>query len=38
MLIVSHEVVGSSPEGAAAAIDDVLGSVSDTCPECPPEE
>ena len=28
---------GVSPEGAVAAIDDVLGSIGDTCPECPPE-
>jgi hypothetical protein len=26
---------GVSPEAAAAAIEDVLGSIGDTCPECP---
>jgi len=24
------------PESAVAAMDDVLGSIGDTCPECPP--
>jgi len=28
--------VGISPEQAVRAIDDVLGSIGDTCPECPP--
>jgi len=28
---------GVSPEGAVAEIDDMLGSIGDTCPECPPE-
>jgi hypothetical protein len=28
---------GVTPEDAVAAIDDVLGSIGDTCPECPPE-
>jgi hypothetical protein len=28
---------GLSPEQAVAAIEDVLGSIGDTCPECPPE-
>ncbi len=28
---------GVSPQEAVAAIDDVLGSIGDTCPECPPE-
>ena len=27
---------GVSPEKAATAIDDVLGSIGDTCPECAP--
>lgn len=26
---------GLSPDDAAAAIDDVLGSIGDSCPECP---
>jgi hypothetical protein len=26
---------GLSPDDTAAAIDDVLGSIGDTCPECP---
>jgi hypothetical protein len=29
---------GFSPDEAAAVIDDVLGSIGDTCPECPPNE
>ena len=29
---------GVSPDEAAAAVDGVLGSIGDTCPECPPEE
>ena len=29
---------GVSPAEAAAAVDGVLGSIGDTCPECPPEE
>jgi hypothetical protein len=28
---------GVSPEAAVAAIEDVLGSIGDTCPECPPD-
>jgi hypothetical protein len=28
---------GVSPERAMAAIEDVLGSIGDTCPECPPD-
>jgi len=28
---------GVSPEQAAAAIEDVLGSIGDSCPECLPE-
>lgn len=28
---------GFSPEAAAAAITEVLDSIGDTCPECPPE-
>jgi hypothetical protein len=28
---------GVSPEAAAVAIAEVLGSIGDTCPECPPE-
>jgi len=29
---------GVSPDEAVAAVEDVLGSIGDTCPECPPEE
>ena len=29
---------GLSPDEAAAVIDDVLGSIGDTCPECPSDE
>ncbi|OKO72311.1 hypothetical protein AC629_38250 [Bradyrhizobium sp. NAS80.1] len=29
---------GVSPEAAAAAIAEVLDSIGDTCPECPPED
>jgi hypothetical protein len=28
---------GVSPQAAAVAIDEVLESIGDTCPECPPE-
>ena len=28
---------GVSPDAAAAAIRDVLNSIGDTCPECPPD-
>jgi hypothetical protein len=28
---------GVSPETAAAEVRDVLNSISDTCPECPPD-
>jgi hypothetical protein len=28
---------GVSPDDAVAAVEDVLGSIGDTCPECPPE-
>ncbi|NOJ39071.1 hypothetical protein [Bradyrhizobium australiense] len=28
---------GISPEGAVAEIRDVLDSIGDTCPECPPD-
>ena len=28
---------GLSPEQAVEAIEDALGSIGDTCPECPPE-
>jgi hypothetical protein len=28
---------GVSPDEAAAAVEDVLGSIGDTCPECPPD-
>jgi len=27
-----------SPDEAVAAVEDVLGSIGDTCPDCPPEE
>ncbi|WP_334397801.1 hypothetical protein [Bradyrhizobium sp. AZCC 2289] len=29
--------LGISQEEAVAAIDDVLGSIEDTCPECEPD-
>ena len=29
---------GVSPDEAAAAVEDVLGSIGDTCPECPLDE
>jgi acetyl-CoA acetyltransferase len=29
---------GVSPEGAVAAVRDVLDAICDVCPECPPEE
>jgi hypothetical protein len=29
---------GVSPDEATAAVEDVLGSIGDTCPECPLEE
>lgn len=29
---------GSSPEQAVAAIGDVLNSIGDTCPDCPPDD
>ena len=29
---------GVSPEAAAAAIAELLDSIGDTCPECPPED
>src|ERR1700687_5180119 len=29
--------LGLSPEQAEAAIESMLGSIGDTCPECPPE-
>lgn len=28
---------GASPEDAAAEVRDVLNSIGDTCPECPPD-
>jgi hypothetical protein len=28
---------GVSAESAVAAIEDALGSIGDTCPECPPD-
>jgi hypothetical protein len=30
-------LIGVSPREVLAAIEDVLGSIDDTCPECPPE-
>ena len=30
--------LGLSPNEAAAAIEDVLGSIGDSCPDCQPEE
>jgi hypothetical protein len=36
--IAAQEVPsGVSPEAAAVAIEEVLDSIGDTCPECPPE-
>jgi hypothetical protein len=32
-----HPPPGLSPQGAAWAITEVLDSIGDTCPECPPE-
>jgi hypothetical protein len=29
---------GVSPEEAVAAVEDVLSSIGDTCPECPPAD
>jgi hypothetical protein len=29
---------GVSPQAAAVAIAEVLDTIGDTCPECPPEE
>lgn len=38
VLIARHEPPrGISPERAVAAVRDVLESIGDTCPECPPE-
>jgi len=37
--IARHEPPDAwSPDEAVAEIHDVLGSIGDTCPECPPEE
>jgi hypothetical protein len=33
-----HPPLGVAPQEAAAAVEDMLGSFGDTCPECPPEE
>jgi hypothetical protein len=32
-----HPPVGISSDEAAATVEDVLGSIGDTCPECPPD-
>ena len=32
-----NPLAGVTPGEALGAIDDVLGSIGDTCPECPPE-
>ena len=39
-LIVARQEppVGLSPDEAVAAVEDVLGSIGDACPECAPEE
>ena len=39
-LIVARQEppVGVSPDEAVAAVEDVLGSIGDACPECAPEE
>jgi hypothetical protein len=39
-LIVARQEppVGISPDEAVAAVEDVLGSIGDACPECAPEE
>jgi hypothetical protein len=39
LLVARHDPPpGVSPDEAATAVEDVLGSIGDTCPECPPEE
>ena len=30
--------LGAPPKQAVAAVENVLGSIGDTCPECPPED
>ncbi|MET4719300.1 hypothetical protein ABIF63_003406 [Bradyrhizobium japonicum] len=37
---VAHQdpPAGVSPEAAAVAVAEVLDSIGDTCPECPPED
>jgi hypothetical protein len=38
LLIARHEPpLGISPERAVATVRDVLDTIGDTCPECPPE-
>jgi hypothetical protein len=37
-LACEHPPLGVAPHEAAAAVKDVLGSIGDTCPECPPDE
>jgi hypothetical protein len=32
-----HPPLGISPDEATATVEDVLGSIGDTCPECPPD-
>ena len=33
-----HPPAGLSPDQAVAEVHDVLGSIGDTCPECPPKD
>jgi hypothetical protein len=33
-----HAPISVSPDDAVAAVEDVLDSIGDTCPECAPEE
>ncbi len=32
-----HPPVGLSPDAAVAEVQEVLNSIGDTCPECPPQ-
>jgi hypothetical protein len=32
-----HPPLGISPDEAAATVEVLLGSIGDTCPECPPD-
>jgi hypothetical protein len=37
MLAREYPPPGASPEEALAAVRDVLDTIGDTCPECPPD-